>query len=55
MVRGPSTGGKVVEITIRIELFAGEIAGVIACADLAADSAEDIVLVPDEDVLVVVS
>ena len=38
----------------RIELSVGELACVIACADLVADSTEDVVLVLDAGVLVVI-
>ena len=47
-------GGEVVEVAIGIELFASELAGVIACACLRAYCAEDIVLIADKHVLGVV-
>ena len=47
-------GGKVVEVAIGVPFLAGELAGVIARSDFVANSAEDIVLVPDEGVLVVI-
>ena len=43
-----------IEACIGIELLAGELAGIIACSCLRANSTKHIVLVPDQDVLVVI-
>ena len=47
-------GGVVVEAAIGIELFAGELPSIIACACFISDSTEDIVRITDKDVLVVI-
>ena len=44
----------VIEVTIGIELLAGELAGVIACPCLRTDCTEDIVLIANKDALVIV-
>ena len=44
----------VIEPYIGIKLFAGELAGVIACTCLVAYCAEDIILIPCKHILVVV-
>ena len=47
-------GGVVVSVAIGIELLAGKLPSIIACACLISDSAENVVLISDQDILVVI-
>ena len=47
-------GGEVVEVAIGIELFAGELSGVIAGACLISYSPKDIIPIADKDILVII-